>query len=79
MIEPTDNLVYNIVYAEVPLNLYQRLQIAVSLSKLAGHDIVAHRIKRGNDGGKYFLKNIMWVSPEKHDELHQGEKMGLRG
>jgi hypothetical protein len=77
--EPTDNLVYNIVYAEVPLNLYQRLQIATSLAKLAGHEIQAHRIKRGNDGGKYVLKNIMWVSPEKHKELHAGEIMGRRG
>jgi hypothetical protein len=45
--EPTSDLVYNIVYAEVPLNLYQRLQIASSLAKLAGHDIEAHRIRRG--------------------------------
>ena len=79
MTEPTDNLVYNIVYAEVPLNLYQRLQIAVALSKLAGHDIEAHRVKRGNDGGRYTLNNIMWISPEKHKELHQGEIMGRKG
>jgi hypothetical protein len=79
MTEPTDNLVYNIVYAEVPLNLYQRLQIAQSLAKLAGHPIECHRIKRGNAGGKYVLKNIMWISPEKHKELHQGEKLGRKG
>jgi hypothetical protein len=79
MTEPTDNLVYNFVYSDLVLNYPQRLRIAEFLEKLAGHPVEAHRVKRGNDGGKYVLKNIMWISPEKHKELHQGEIMGLRG
>ena len=36
-------------------------------------ELEAHRMKRGNAGGKYYPNNILMVCNECHKDLHGGE------
>ena len=38
----------------------------------------AHRMKRGNDGGRYIIRNIKMVCSECHKLMHAGEIGCLR-
>lgn len=67
-----------IVFEDVELTRSQRDKIAnfLGVCEDTGKTCIpeAHRVKRGNKGGRYVLNNIKWVCNEKHKEFHCKEE-----